>query len=324
MEFFYRIPGIHEGIRPGAHRSRSPGAGQEFTGHLRLFDAPDVRQLDLKASLQDLRGEWLVRAPRQRSALRVHTLVDVSPSMAFRGAAGSKLDLCADIVAGIGTSASRLGDLASLEGFDHGRRPDVHVPPSAARGVGLLMAALLRDLSSGARPGRNPQAPSGAHDRGGQAQGGAEGRTKGLAKRLARGPATGSATRLTTGLTESLALAHDADLLFLLSDFHVALEAIGPALAAIEHALIVPVVVWSRLETEPPAQSGLVSLADLETGELRPLWIDDALRRDWLDAVAARRSAIDAVFRGRGAAPLHVIDHFDPERFSRYFMEEIA
>lgn len=320
MEFFYRIPGIHEGIRPGAHRSRSPGAGQEFTGHLRLFDAPDVRQLDLKASLQDLRGEWLVRAPRQRSALRVHALVDVSPSMAFRGTAGSKLDLCADIVAGIGTSASRLGDLASLQGFDHGRRPDVQVPPSAARGVGLLMAALLRDLSSGARPGRNPQAPSGAPDRGGPAQGGTEGRTKGLAKRLATRPRT----RPATGLAESLELAHDADLLFLLSDFHVALEAIGPALAAIEHALIVPVVVWSRLETEPPPQSGLVSLADLETGELRPLWIDDALRRDWLDAVAARRSAIDAVFRGRGAAPLHVIDHFDPERFSRYFMEEIA
>lgn len=307
MEFFYKVPGIHDGIRPGAHRSRSPGAGQEFTGHLRLFDAPDVRQLDLKASLQNLRGDWLVRAPRQHSALRVHTVVDVSPSMGFRGVAGRKLDLCADIVAAIGTSTSRSGDLASLDGFDTGRREDLHVPPSAARGVGLLMAALLRELPVAAGSGRAARAGP---------------RSRGL--RSPRDPIAGSRPSGASGLADCLALAHDADLIFLLSDFHDPLEAIAPALTAVEHALVVPVVVWSGLEIEPPPRSGLVSLAGLETGELRQLWIDEALRSDWRAAVALRRAALDAIFRGRGAAPLYVIDHFDPERFSRYFMEEIA
>ena len=306
MEFFYRIPGIHEGIRPGSHRSRSPGAGQEFTGHLRLFDAPDVRQLDLKASLQDLRGDWLVRAPRQRSALRVHTLVDVSPSMHFRSGTSTRLDLCADIVAAIGTSASRCGDLASLDGFDDGRREDVHVPPSAARGVGLLMSALLRELPA-PRPRRHR-----ASDR------------HGSSDRHSSSGRRGASGQPRPGLAECLELAHDRDLIFLLSDFHGPLDGIGPALTAIEHALLVPIVVWSRLEIEPPPRTGLVSLADLETGELRQLWVDEGLRRDWRAAVAARRQAIDTAFRGRGAIPLYVIDHFDPERFSRYFMEEIA
>ncbi len=310
MEFFYKVPGIHDGIRPGAHRSRSPGAGQEFTGHLRLFDAPDVRQLDLKASLQDLRGDWLVRAPRQHSALRVHTLVDVSPSMDFRGARGSKLDLCAEIVAAIGTSTSRSGDLASLDGFDHGRRPDLHVPPSAARGVGLLMAALVRERPVAARSPRHARAGLTAWP--------------GRRRRPDPGPRSPTGACAAAGLADCLALAHDADLIFVLSDFHHALEAIPPALTLVEHALVVPVVVWSGLEIEPPPRTGLVSLADLETGELRQLWVDDALRARWHAAVATRRQAIDATFRGRSAAPLYVIDRFDPERFSRYFMEEIA
>ena len=47
-----------------------------------LYDRPDPRRLDLRASLRDVRGDWLVRVHRQRASVPVHAIVDVSASMA--------------------------------------------------------------------------------------------------------------------------------------------------------------------------------------------------------------------------------------------------
>jgi len=146
-EIRYQLPRRAGGRRAGAHRGAAAGAGIEFLAHRSLFDHPDPRRLDLRASLGDLRGDWLVRVNRLRAAIAVLALVDVSASMRFGEPA--KLDLAADFVESLGRSAFRIGDAAGLLAFDAATRDDLHVAPRHGRGVGAAMAASLRGCVCG-------------------------------------------------------------------------------------------------------------------------------------------------------------------------------
>lgn len=148
-EFHYRLPRRVGGWRPGAHRGTSLGAGQEFVSHQRLYDRPDPRRLDLRASLRNLRRDWLVRVNRQRSSIQVHAVVDVSASMSF-GTERSKLLVAADFVQALGRSAFRLGDALGMAAFDSRPRADLFVPATFGRGVGETMALMLRTCGGGA------------------------------------------------------------------------------------------------------------------------------------------------------------------------------
>ena len=53
QEFHYRLPYRVGGWRPGAHPGTRLGAGQEFVSYMSLYDRPDPRRLDLRASLRD-------------------------------------------------------------------------------------------------------------------------------------------------------------------------------------------------------------------------------------------------------------------------------
>jgi uncharacterized protein (DUF58 family) len=147
-EFRYRLPRRVGGQRPGTHAGTALGTGLEFLRHARLFDRPDPRRLDLRASLSDLRGDWLVRVNRQRAAVTVRLLADVSASMRF--GTPPKIELVADFAQALGHSAFRVGDPVGLLAFDHRVREDAHVPPWRGRGIGEAMAALLRGARSGA------------------------------------------------------------------------------------------------------------------------------------------------------------------------------
>ena len=147
-EFQYRLPYRVGGSRPGAHAATTQGPGLEFHGHRRLLDHPDPRRLDLRASLADLHGDWLVRMHRQRAAIEVHVLADVSASMRF-GTPG-KLELVARFVESLGRSAFRVGDAVGLVAFDAVERLDLHAPPRRGRAVGDLLAAALRGCRTGA------------------------------------------------------------------------------------------------------------------------------------------------------------------------------
>lgn len=147
-EFHYRLPGRASGFRPGAHPGTSFGAGQEFAMHARLVDYPDPRRLDLRASIQSVRGEWLVRLHLQRVAVPVQVIVDVSSSMRF-GGTKTKLDIVADFVQALGHSAFRAGDRVGMSAFDAREREDLFLAPRHARGSGDIMAAALRGARSG-------------------------------------------------------------------------------------------------------------------------------------------------------------------------------
>jgi hypothetical protein len=148
QEFHYRIPGRVAARRPGAHAGSSVGSGQEFVTHLSLYDYPDPRRLDLRASLRSLEEQWLVRVNRQRAGISVRALVDVSASMAF-GSRRTKLALAAEFVEALGMSAFRIGDAVGMMAFDSGERADLFIPVRMSRGMGRVMAQALRSAARG-------------------------------------------------------------------------------------------------------------------------------------------------------------------------------
>ena len=283
-EFQYRLPVRVSGARPGGHRGSSVGIGQEFAAHTRLFDHPDPRRIDVRASIRSVQREWLVRVHRQRVAVPVHAVVDVSASMRF-GATSTKLEVAAAFVEALGHSAFRIGDPVGMLAFDDEAREDLFVPTRHARGMGPLMAELLRDCAP-----RQTRAQS---------------RERGLRD---------IATRL----------AGRACLVFLVSDFHWPLTALPGLLDTLTHAWVVPVVLWDRAEVEPPSHNGWMSLVDIESGEMRSMWMRDSVRERWRSAVAERRAQINALFARHGIRPFFNQGTFEPEALSRYFLEMTA
>jgi uncharacterized protein (DUF58 family) len=245
-----------------------------------LYDRPDPRRLDLRASLRNLGGDWLVRINRQRAGIPVHVVADVSASMSF-GFPQPKLHVVAEFVEALGQSAFRVGDALGMLAFDAGERTDLFVPAHLSRGTGSIMASRLRDCEGSA--------------------GGIE------------------------GLEEAvLRLAGRQGLVFLASDFHWPLDRLGGVLDLLVHAYVVPIIVWDRAETEPPAHNALAALRDSESGVRRTLWIRPKVREKWRDAVANRHAALDQLFSARALRPFYIQGAFDGEAMSRYFFEAAA
>jgi hypothetical protein len=70
--------------------------------------------------------------------------------MAF-GARKTKLQVAADFVEALGQSAGRLGDAVGMVAFDAAERADLFVPAVVSRGIGALMASVLRQAETAAR-----------------------------------------------------------------------------------------------------------------------------------------------------------------------------
>lgn len=283
IEFHYRLPMRFGGQRPGAHRGTSLGTGQQFAAHRRLIDHPDPRRLDLRASVRDLRREWMVRIQQQRVAVPVLALVDVSASMHF-GARKTKLDVVADFLEALGHSAFRAGDALGMLAFDAGEREDLYMRARHARGVGSVMAeALRRCRADDARAGN----------------------IEGLQRCLARLPGR-------------------QGLVFIASDFHWPTETLGAALEALAPACVVPMITWDPAETQAPGGTAMLAVSDAESGVRRTLWVGEALRGRWREAVAARRAELHALFEAQGVRPFHLHGSFDAEALSRHFLESVA
>jgi uncharacterized protein (DUF58 family) len=298
QEFHYRLRGRVSGQRPGSHPGSSIGAGQEFVSHMSLFDRPDPRRLDLRASLRGLNDEWLVRVNRQRAGASVRALVDVSASMMF-GSRRPKLHVVADFVEALGLSAFRVGDAVGMMAFDEAERTDLFVPARVSRGMGSLMGDALREAREGC---------------------GADGAAYATGTSISRRTPTDK--RLSDGLEDAASrLAGQQGLVFLVSDFHWPLGRLDNALDLLAHAGVVPVVVWDPAETEPPTQNALASLRDAESGARRTLWLRPRLREEWRRGVEQRRTEIDGFFAAHAIRPFYMEGAFDADALSRYFFE---
>ena len=287
LEFHYGLRSAAGGYRPGAHAGTAVGAGQAFASHSRLFDRADPRRIDIRASVRNVRREWLVRTFQQRSSIPVYAIVDVSASMHF-GTPRSKLDIVGDFVESLGFSTFRAGDTVGMRAFDDKERLDLYVPPRQSRGSGADMAAKLRHCEAASMPAQNDHtAPRAVRDTLGQ-------------------------------------LAGKRALIFLVSDFHWPLDTLSSSLDLVSRSTIVPMVIWDRAESTPPARSGLLTALDSESGASRAVWMNDAARQAWRAAVENRRLQIASVFASRGARPYFVEGDFKPEGLSHYFLEERA
>lgn len=142
-EVHYRLGPPARGQVPGQHRSRGGTSGFEFRGHVPLFDAPDVRRVDLHASLRDPFGDWRVRVYRQRKAVPVIVVADLSASMNFKGRE-RRLDVLADVVESLALSSWRNGDRFGFVGCDASVRPEWLQLPTRLRGAGSDIARRLR------------------------------------------------------------------------------------------------------------------------------------------------------------------------------------
>ena len=123
-ELHYRVGAPALGHFPGHHRSTRGDSGFEFRGHAALLDAPDPRRLDLHASLRDPFGSWKVRVYKERKAVPVVMVADVSASMGFAGTQ-RKLDVVADFVDSLAWSAWSTGDSFAFVGCDSVVREDL-------------------------------------------------------------------------------------------------------------------------------------------------------------------------------------------------------
>ena len=145
-EFHYRYPHNAFGHVPGAHSGTSLGTGDRFAGFADLFDYPDPRRLDIRASLRStLSGtdnRWFVRRYQQRSSITLWMLADVSRSMAISNVNHEHLANLAHLIA---HSAIGLGDRFALAGFDSDWRQDVSIMPTRQRSMPLLAADMIRD-----------------------------------------------------------------------------------------------------------------------------------------------------------------------------------
>ncbi|MFM0493090.1 DUF58 domain-containing protein [Paraburkholderia caledonica] len=306
-EFHYRLPMRSSGFRPGSHRGSSFGAGQEFAMHGRLFDYPDPRRIDLRASVRAARSEWLVRVHLQRAAVPVQVLVDVSASMRF-GTRRSKLQVAADFVEALGYSAFRVGDPLGMLAFDSGARDDLFMPPRSGRGIGNLLAGMLRE-SAGVDAGEGTGASFAAAAVSGS--GGVNGSGSGSGS-------VGALQRIASTLAGRQALV------FLVSDFHWPLTALPAVLDLLVHAYVVPIVVWDAAEIAPPAGGSLLAVRDAESGARRTLWLSAGARERWHEGVARRRAELSQMFGKRAMQPFYIEGAFDPEAMSRYFLEAVA
>lgn len=284
-EFVYRLPGAPGGSRPGAHRSHSLGPGLTFASHARLFDQPDPRRLDLRASLRSARREWLVRTNKQLAAINIQVIVDVSASMHFAAAGQRKLGVAADLVEALGRSAFRQGDAVGLSGFDHRVRTDLYHVPRSSRGIGMALAANLRACTE--NHGDPVHAPE----------------------------ALMQCVRQMT---------HRPAMVFLMSDFHWALDTLPSILAKLSPSCVVPVVIWDRAETATPASGRWMMARDVETGHQRSLWLTAARCEAWRDRISERRADIRRVCVQRACHPFFIEGDFDADGLSRYFLETIA
>jgi len=265
--------------------------------HGRLFDYPDPRRIDLRASVRAARSEWLVRVHLQRAAVPVQVLVDVSASMRF-GTRRSKLQVAADFVEALGYSAFRVGDPLGMLAFDSGTRDDLFMPPRSGRGIGNLLAGMLRE-SAGVDAGEGADFAAAAVS-------------------VNCSGSVGALQRIASTLAGRQALV------FLVSDFHWPLTALPAVLDLLVHAYVVPIVVWDAAEIAPPAGGPLLAVRDAESGARRTLWLSAGARERWHEGVARRRAELSQMFGKRAMQPFYIEGEFDPEAMSRYFLEAIA
>ncbi|AFJ01481.1 putative MxaS-like protein [Methylophaga frappieri] len=282
QEFFYRFPDKVFGHIPGAHSGSAMGSGDRFAGFADLFDYPDPRRLDLRASIrsqaidstQHDQHRWLVRRYQQRSSITLWLLADMSQSMVLATANKKRLAELAQMIA---YSAIGLGDQFAMTGFDHVWRQDVSIMPTRQRSMPAFAADKILRSNQALKPG-------------------AEGM-----------------------LNAAGVINSKRALVFLVSDFCCDVSLVERTLRKLAHFTVIPIV-WQHDDVDLfPSHAGWTETRDAETGQRHSVWMRPSLRKRWLNQRMSHFAKLDACFRRYQFKPLYVRDTVSPQQLTAYF-----
>lgn len=152
-EFFYRVGWRASAHRPGRHAGARLGGDFAFHGHAPLALQADARKLDVRASLLDPWGGYVVRTYHQQSIVPVVVVADVSASMGFSASRG-KLETLCRFAESVAWSAYRSGDPFCLIGCDDQVRAALYQPLSRRRGGAGEAAARIAGWKASGRSAR--------------------------------------------------------------------------------------------------------------------------------------------------------------------------
>jgi uncharacterized protein (DUF58 family) len=143
---------VVEGFLSGLHQSPYRGFSVEFAEYRQYLPGDDLSTLDWKVFARSDRH--YVKQFQEETNLECHLLIDVSASMAYRGASPmSKLEYGSVLAGSLAFLMNRQRDAAGLMAFDE--RIGVRLPASARRGhLHSLLIALER-----LEPGRRSDVP---------------------------------------------------------------------------------------------------------------------------------------------------------------------
>jgi uncharacterized protein (DUF58 family) len=143
-----------------------------------------------------------------------------------------------------------------------------------------------------------------------------------LAERL-RGyrPASGGARGL---LDADQFLSRERALVFLISDFHMPVDALEKALSSLMRHHVVPVVLWDGAEYKKLPEFGIASVTDAETGARRTLFLRRGYRERIAEAFEARRTQLRNLFMRYDMPPFFVEERFKADDMTEYFYQFVA
>lgn len=282
QEFFYRFPDKVFGHVPGAHSGTALGSGDRFAGFADLFDYPDPRRLDIRASLraqaadisQSQQQRWLVRRYQQRSSITLWLLADLSRSMTVASVDHQRIAKLAHMIA---HTAIRMGDRFAMAGFDAIWRQDVSIMPTRQRSMPALAA---EKIMASAMP-----------------------------------EAAGA-----DGLFHAVDLINSQKaLVFLASDFCCDITLVERTLRKLAHYTVIPIV-WRHDDVDHfPSHAGWTETRDAETGQRHSVWMRPGIKKRWQQQMNDHFDKLDACFRRYQFKPLYVAGDLSPQQLTEYF-----
>ncbi|MBI2796643.1 MAG: DUF58 domain-containing protein [Gemmatimonadetes bacterium] len=246
---------VVEGFIGGLHRSPRLGASTDFAEHRPYSSGDDIRRIDWK--LYARTDRYHVKEFEADTNTNLLVLLDVSPSMHYRGDGVSKLEYGSFLAASLAYFSSGQRDRVGLATFD---RDLVDYVPCAARHLRLVLHALDRANRAASASGRS-SAPE------------ALGTTHGAAGNLR--------SSLSVPLQRLAEQTRRRSIVVLISDLYEEPDAVLSALAHVRgrgNELIVfhPL---DRDELEFPFTDA-ANFLDIESGERMPL-VPDYLRAEY-------------------------------------------
>ncbi|MEC9413238.1 MAG: MxaS protein [Pseudomonadota bacterium] len=282
QEFVYRFPDKVFSHVPGAHSGTALGSGDRFAGFADLFDYPDPRRLDIRASLrqqaadvtQQSQQRWLVKRYQQRASVTLWLMSDISQSMTVSSVNHERLAKLAHMIA---HSAIGIGDRFAMTAFDSEWRQDMTIMPTRQRSMPAFAAERLM----------------------------------GAAKPKAAGAA---------GLTQATDLINSKRaMIFLASDFCFDLSLLEQSLRKLSQYTVIPIV-WRHDDVDHfPSQAGWAETRDAETGQRHSVWMRPSIKKRWQQQMEDHFSQLSACFMRYRIRPLYVEGDITPQQLTEYF-----